>query len=95
MSKKVESECKAHRRDFLKLVSIACVTAGVVPLPGTVSAGELRNPTAVSAVSAVVTSQYRTQKRHIPRRRYAICGLGTYFGYATSPSQSSIGTMRL
>jgi hypothetical protein len=62
MSKKVESECKAHCRDFLKLVSIACVTAGIVPLPGTVSAGELRNPTAVSAVSAVVTSQTRNAK---------------------------------
>ena len=32
MSKKVETERKAHRRGFLKLVGVAGVTAGIVPL---------------------------------------------------------------
>ena len=32
MSKKVETERKAHRRDFLKMAGVACVTAGIVPL---------------------------------------------------------------
>ena len=62
MSKKVETERKAHRRDFLKMAGVACVTAGIVPLPVTASAGELHKRATVAAVSVAVTSQPRSAK---------------------------------
>jgi hypothetical protein len=62
MSKKAEIERKAHRRNFLKLVGVACVTAGIVPLPRTARAGELHKRTVFAAVSAAATSQPRSAK---------------------------------
>ena len=62
MSKKVETERKAHRRDFLKMAGVACVTAGIVPLPVTAPAGELHKRATVAAVSVAVTSQPRSAK---------------------------------
>ena len=62
MSKKAESERTAHRRDFLKLVGVAGVTSGIVPLPGTAFAAELHNQTTFAAVSGAAASQPRSAK---------------------------------
>jgi hypothetical protein len=55
MSKKVERDSKAHRRDFLKLVGVVGMTAGIVSFPGTAPASEFHNRTIVAATSGVDT----------------------------------------
>ena len=62
MFKKVESERTPHRRDFLKLVGVAGMTAGIVPSLGTTFAAELHNHTTAAAVAGVAANQHRSAK---------------------------------
>ena len=62
MSKKVERDSKAHRRDFLKLVGVVGMTAGIVSFPGTAPASEFHNRTIVAVTSGVDTNKPRSAK---------------------------------
>jgi hypothetical protein len=61
MTKRIQSERQA-RRGFLRLVGVAGLTAGLVPFPGTASAAELNNSTALAAVSRVAGNQAKSAK---------------------------------
>ena len=94
-SKTVENERTPHRRSFLQLVGVAGVMGGIVPFPGTAFAAEQHNILPSMLSQELPRANPEAQKLRILRRCCEICGLGTYFGYATSRSQSSTPMMRL